>query len=96
MPAMDDQWSKNHESWSKTVKIDLTKLRKYAKAVYNATDKYVNSLKDKDLEKEIDLGSWGKKTVANLLSGFIIGHTNSLAGEASVLKGIQGFKGYQF
>lgn len=48
------------------------------------------------MEKEIDLGSWGKKTVAVLLCEFVIGHTNSLAGEISVLKGVAGSKGYPF
>ncbi len=96
MPPMDEKWEKAHEEWAKTVQIDLPKLRDYSKAVYQATDGYVNSLKDEDLEKEIDLGSWGKKTVAQLLYGFIIGHANSLAGEISVLKGIQGAKGYPF
>lgn len=96
MPAMDENWSVAHEKWSKTVQIDLAKLREFAKSVYAATDEYVNNLKDEDLEKEIDLGSWGKKKVADLLSGFIIRHTFSLAGEISVLKGIQGFKGYPF
>jgi len=96
MPPMDDNWSETNNIWSKSVQIDLPQLREYAKAVYAATDTYVNSLKDEDLEKEIDLGSWGKKTVIFLLSEYIIGHTFSLAGEISVLKGIQGAKGYQF
>ena len=96
MPAMDENWSSNNEKWSNSVQIDLAQLREYAKAVYAATDSYVNSLNDADLDKEVDLGSWGKKTVANLLYAFIIGHANNLAGEISVLKGIQGAKGYPF
>lgn len=96
LPPMDEKWSQAHEKWAKSVKINLPQLRKYAKAVYGATDAYMKRLKDKDLEKELDLGPMGKNTIAHLLSGFIIGHTNSLAGEASVLKGIQGAKGYPF
>lgn len=96
MPQMDAQWSENNEKWSKSVKINLSQLKIYEKAVFAATDEYVNSLKDEDLEKEVDLGSWGKKTIANLLYGFVIGHTNNLSGEISVLKGIQGAKGYPF
>lgn len=94
MPQMDADWSPNNEKWSKNVKIDLEKLKAYGKAVFAETDEYVNSLKEEDLEKEIDLGSWGKKTITSMILGFIIGHTNSLAGELSVLKGIQGAKGY--
>lgn len=96
MPAMDANWAEANEIWSKSVKLNLSELREYTKAVNAATDAYVNSLKDEDLEKEIDLGSWGKKTVAELLYGYVIGHINSLAGEISVLKGIQGAKGYPF
>lgn len=96
MPAMDAEWSENNQKWSKMVKINLPQLKEYEKAVFAATDEYLNSLTEEDLEKEIDLGSWGKKTIANMIYGFIIGHTNSLAGELSALKGIQGAKGYAF
>ncbi|MEK7571798.1 MAG: hypothetical protein AAB553_06000 [Patescibacteria group bacterium] len=37
-----------------------------------------------------------KEQIHYLLSEYIAGHTNSLAGEISVLKGIQGLKGYPF
>jgi DinB superfamily len=96
MPPMDENWTPTNEKWSKTVTIDFPKMQQYAKAVYSATDEYVNSLSDADLEKEIDLGSWGKKTVAQMLSGFVISHACSLAGELSALKGIQGARGYPF
>lgn len=96
MPPMDENWTPMNEKWSKTVRIDFPKMQQYAKAVYAATDTYVNTLTDEDLEKEIDLGSWGKKTVAQMLSGFVISHACSLAGELSALKGVQGAKGYPF
>jgi hypothetical protein len=96
LPAMDDKWSEAHYEWSKSVQIQLPQLLKYAKAVFDDTERYVKTLKDTDLEKEVDLGSWGKKTIANLLYGFIIAHTNSLTGEISALKGINGAKGYPF
>jgi hypothetical protein len=96
MPAMDDKWSTAHFEWAQTVRIKLPELLKYAKAVFKDTENYVNTLKDKDLEKEIDLGSWGKKTLVSLFTGFIIAHTNSLTGEISALKGINGAKGYPF
>jgi len=96
MPAMDKKWSKNHALWIKTVRIDLPQLHKYAKAVYKATDTYMSKLKNKDLTTKIDLGSWGKKTVAEILSGFIIAHTNNLTGEISAIKGVHGSTGYPF
>jgi hypothetical protein len=96
MPPMDANWSEANEKWSKEVTINLAQLKEYEKAVFAATDEYVAALQDEDLEKEIDLGDWGKKTIAELLYSFIIGHTYSLAGEISALKGIQGAKGYPF
>ncbi len=96
MPAMDADWEKNNEAWSKSVKINMVAMRDYAKAVYAATDAYVASLVDADLEKEIDLGAWGKKTLADMLLGFVAGHTFSLGGELAALKGVHGFKGYPF
>lgn len=96
MAAMDENWSDNNFKWAKNVRINLQELREYSKAVYAATDEYVNSLKEEDLEKEIDLGSWGKKKLAEMFYSFLIGHTYSLSGEISALKGVQGLKGYPF
>lgn len=95
-PAMNETWEATNREWSNTVQINLSEMREYAKAVFAATDAYINSLKDQDLEKVIDLGSWGKKTVAELLSSFVLAHTNQLAGELSALKGVHGSKGYPF
>lgn len=96
MPPMDENWDIANDAWSRTVKIDFPKMQEYTKAVFAATTEYVNSLTKEDLEREIDLGAWGKQSVAKLLSNFIIGHALSLAGEISALKGVQGEKGYQF
>lgn len=96
MPAMDENWSKNNEEWARTVRISLSPFLEYTKAVYDATDRYVNTLTDENLEKEIDLGSWGKMTVAYFLMDLIIAHSFCLSGEISALKGIQGYKGYPF
>ncbi len=96
MPAMDADWSVNNEKWSKTVQIDLPALQAYAQAVYAATESYVATLTDEDMEKEIDLGDWGKKKLGLLLAGMVIGHTYSLTGEISAIKGVHGSKGYPF
>lgn len=96
MPPMDENYEKANREWAKSVKIDLSQMREYAQAVFAATDEFINSLKDEDLEREVDLGSWGKKTIAFMLSEYIVGHTFSLAGELSALKGVHGAKGYPF
>lgn len=96
MPNMDADWEKNNSEWNKSVKIDMVKLHEYEEAVYAATDRYIDTLKNEDLEKEIDLGAFGKMTLATILADIIIGHCWSLAGEVSALKGVQGSKGYPF
>lgn len=97
MPSWESpEWSKENTEWARSVKIDLPQLREYSKAVYAATDEYLNSVKDEDLNTEIDMGVMGKFTLANFIAGLLIGHTFSLTGEISVLKGLQGLKGYPF
>lgn len=96
MPHMDDKWSENNEKWAHSVQFNLPQIKEYAKAVFDTTQFYVDGLTDADLEQEIDLGSWGKQSVATLLSDYVIGHRNAITGEMSALKGIQGAKGYPF
>jgi hypothetical protein len=85
-----------HEKWVTTVKIDLPVLQKFAKKVYKATDNYIAGLTEKDLDKEIDVAGFGKRTIATLLGDFIIMHIASVTGEISAVKGMQGLKGYPF
>jgi hypothetical protein len=96
MPPMDENWETANREWSNSVQIDLAKMKEYTKAVFAKTTEYLNSLTDSDLEKEVDLGSWGKKTVAEMFWGFMTAHANQLAGEISALKGVHGSKGYPF
>jgi hypothetical protein len=97
MPSFDNKdWSEENKKWSKSVKINLEQMKKYQKAIFKATDAYMATLKPKDLDKEVDLGSMGKRTVTALISDFMIGHMYSVTGEISVLKGLQGAKGYPF
>jgi hypothetical protein len=84
--------------WPRTVRVNLDQLRTYQKAVFAATDAYLASLKESDLDRSLDMTSMGMGT-QNLAWAFgmlIIGHANSLAGEISALKGVQGLKGYPF
>lgn len=96
MPPMDASWSENNILWAKSVKFDLVKFRAYEKAVYNDTDAYIRTLHEDEMTVEKDLGSWGKKALWYLLSGYIVEHMCSVTGEISVLKGLQGLKGYPF
>jgi hypothetical protein len=92
------EWEIAFPKWLKEVTIDVEKFREYAKAVYAASEEYVASLSDEDLEEDVDMSAMGMGTrkthdfIANILSG----HAYSIMGEISVLKGIQGLKGYPF
>lgn len=94
MPGFD-AWDK-HEAWARSVKVDLTKLREFAKSVYQATDAYLAGLKAEDLDKELDLPVFGKQNLAHVISTFVILHIANLTGEISAAKGFQGHKGYPF
>lgn len=97
MPAYGPEWGK-YDEWTKSVKIDLEQLRKYAKAVYEHTENYLMSLTDEDLSKELDLTDMGmgKVKFTYILWNFLLEHTANVTGEVSVLKGIQGAKGYPY
>jgi hypothetical protein len=69
--------------WARRVRIDLPATRRYALAVRAATDAY--------LATNFGLG---QMTVAALLSRMVLGHIDNMCGEISVLKGLQGAKGY--
>lgn len=90
------EWEVAYPKWLREVTVHVAEAREYAKAIYNASEAYVASLTEGDLEREVDMSQWGmgKRTVANILSGMVIGHARDINGEISVLKGIQGLKGY--
>jgi len=81
--------------WYHTVQVDLPKVREYAKAVYAASEEFIQNADDETITKEVDF--WGMKMpLAEAFDMFVIGHLNSIAGEISALKGIAGLKGYPF
>jgi hypothetical protein len=92
------EWEVAYPKWLREVKLDVKQAREYAKAVYGASEAYVATLTDEDLAREIDLTDMGmeKRTLASFVSSFLIGHARECTGEISVLKGIQGLKGYSW
>lgn len=82
--------------WARRVRIDLPSMRGYAQAVHAATDTYLATLTDEDLARVLDLTSFGlgQMTVGTVLNRMVLGHIDNMTGEISVLKGIQGAKGY--
>lgn len=94
MPGFD-KWDQ-HAQWVKTVEVDLKKLAAFFKKVAKVTDKWLATLTDKDLDREIDRPVVGKHSLGFFISNFVILHTANLTGEVSAIKGVQGLKGYPF
>lgn len=91
-------WQVAYPKWLKEVKLDVEKFREYAKAVYAASEEYIATLTDADLDKDVDMSAFGMGTrkTSDLIANLISGHAYPIMGEISVLKGIQGLKGYPF
>jgi DinB superfamily len=83
-------------SWAQKVKVDMPALRQYAQAVHKATDEYVASLSDEDLDRKIDFVDMGPTPISGVLTMLAIVHPSNHIGEISALKGIGGAKGYPF
>lgn len=91
-------WHVAYPKWLKEVNLDIKQFRTYARAVYSETERYVSSLTDADLEKDIDMSSFGmgKRKTYDFIANLVSGHVYPIFGEIAVLKGIQGLKGYPF
>ena len=91
----EPQWGAEFE-WGRRLRVDLDKAREYAQAVFAATDEYMASLGEADLDRMIDLTAQGfeKRSIGWMFSALLISHAHNMAGEISALKGLQGLKGY--
>ena len=85
-------------AWARSVQIDLPALQAYAQAVFAATDEYLASLNDADLQGKADLSAFGLGEISmfDALNGGVLGNAYTHAGEISCLKGLQGARGYPF
>lgn len=82
--------------WARRVRVDLPVLRQYAGAVHAATDAYLATLTDEELARVLDLTDFGlgQMAVGTILNRMVLGHIDNMCGEISVLKGLQGGRGY--
>jgi hypothetical protein len=78
--------------WSK-MDVPLPALQEYAQAVYKATDDWLNSVNDEDLDAQIPWGAGQSHNVAWVLADVIHSHLSFHAGEIAALKGLMGLKG---
>jgi len=95
MPGAPD-WSEAYAAWARRVRIDLDALKGYGADVYAATDAYLATLHDADLERELDLSGvgFGQQKLGWMLNLLVLNHVGTETGEIAVLKGIQGAQGY--
>lgn len=85
------------DEWARSVQIDLPALHAYADAVFAATDAYLASLTDADLEKPVDLSMWGMgEQPFSFVLNLFVGNAFAHCGEISCLKGLLGETGYPF
>ncbi len=85
-------------AWSRKVKVDLPAFRKYARAVYAASDEYLATLRGKDLDRPVDLTAlgFGHSAMGFVINTAVLGNAFTHCGEISCLKGLKGKKGYPF
>ena len=96
VPGLDAMFFLVFNANKRSVSIDLkNESCEYGKAVFAATDTYVDGLSETDLAKEIDFMGRKMPLVAFFL-GVMCTHSANHAGEISTLKGLQGLKGYPF
>lgn len=86
------------EEGSRGFKCSPADLAEYNKAVYAQTEAYLSGLTESDLDKPIDLTSWGigEMPLASVLTGLVLGNNFAHTGEISALKGTKGLQGYPF
>ena len=76
-----------------TVDIDIDLFRQYAAKVYEATDKYLDTVTDEELGRIIEPGFTPPMPVLSFISTVLAWHVGTHQGEISALKGVQGLEG---
>jgi hypothetical protein len=84
-PAREPDWAKAN--------MDLAVMTELAQAVYVATDIYLNSITDADLDKQIPWHSGQTHTAGWVLADVVHAHLGTHAGEIAALKGVMGLQG---
>jgi len=90
VPARGSDWY----AWGRRVHVDLPATRRYAEAVYQATDQFLATVTPDQLGRVPNVPLPGNQTLDWLLYNLIIQHAALHTGEISVLKGLQGIPGY--
>jgi len=88
----------DYGDWAKRVKVELPQFSDYMQAVFKGTEAYVAGLKPEELDRELDLTTFGlgKLSLGAFIALTAVIHPSNHVGEISCLKGLQGAKGYPF
>jgi hypothetical protein len=81
--------------WAAKIKMKLPEFQAYAKDVYAATEAYLSSAPDSDMEQKRQ-SPFGEQTVGFLVAALLGTHVPQHAGEVAALKGVSGLKGLPF
>ena len=87
------------QSAPRDYKCDPQQMAEYAKDVFANTDAFLASLKDSDLDRELELVPFGfpnNMPLGAFLTRALLGNTYAHTGEISSLKGSMSMKGYPF
>jgi hypothetical protein len=107
-PLFEGAWAGNRgvsepkmgmdQEWARRISLDLSAFREYTQAVYRTVDEFASSLKESDLDRQIDISNlgFGVKPLAWVLAALLVSHTNAMIGELSCQIGLQGTIGYPF
>ena len=78
------------------IDFDLGLFRQYAQAVYQATDEYLATISDEELDRVIEPGFAPPMPVRSFVANILAWHAATHQGEISALKGVQGLDGLVF
>jgi hypothetical protein len=91
----EPQQEGDHAASVRAVRIDLTAMHDYARAVAEAALGWLASMSPEGLEQQIK-SPIGELNLGQMLETFVVWHVSAHCGEISALKGCQGARGYPF
>ena len=83
------------EIWGHNANISGAAMKEYAEQIQKATLDYIATLKDDDLDRQVDTQFFGTQSLAFLLQLASM-HATGHAGDVAAVKGSQGLKGLPF
>ena len=98
LPEVTRTWPTDHDTWARSLRVDLPTAVEYAKHVFAATEVWIEGLSEADLDRTVNLSMIGmaEYPLGLAYNMLVISHGQNLAGEMSAGKGVLGLRGYPF